>query len=349
MIAPRVVLIAVFFAVFSSLLMLAGDPQSPAYPILNGLEKTPHLAIVGDSRPHTGISPTRITSELNTLGLPDVRSYNFAVDGTDVLHSYSFVINGLLQRKPVPKVIVWGTNPLQFDGSRPNNRLEQLDLNDVPALWRAGAPIETILDVVTMAYFRPWRQRPVFARVVSDYSERAAIRTLPIQTRLLGLSHAAEVKSRVYTKRDDGQEPFEILDWKDRFDRGAAAYIKDYEKLVLSAWHIEIARLLAKQVREAGSKLIILEMPVAPWFQSHLAPHPKHAKWRDEITKIATHEGALFLNHAALYTDSDSKFGDPAHMPAVTADEYSIKLARTMFENKEISNALSAPRKIGRR
>ncbi len=324
--AARAAVLATAFVLAAWPLTTVGNPDSPAYEALQSLPSMPRIAVIGDSRPHTGISPKTLLSVLDPSGRQGLTAHNFAVDGTDALHHTSFARNALLKGPAIPAVIIWGVNPLQFDASRKNNRLEQLPLGDVPELWSAGAPLETLLDVTTMRVFAPWRHRPLFATLVADFSERAAIRLIPLQTQLLGLTYEREPRSREYETRADGHVPFRVLQWEDRFKRAAASYEADYAALEVGAWHLALAKRLASRAREAGSRLIFVEMPVSPWLRDHLSNGEKHLLWRRRLQDIAAAEGAPYLDHSATY-GKDTQFGDPGHMPLETSLDYSVRLA----------------------
>lgn len=327
--AAKAAAIAASFAFFSWPLTKVGDPESPAYKALRALGHPPRIAIIGDSRPHTGISPKMLLSQLDPQGKAGLTAHNFAVDGTDAAHHASFAWNGLLKEVPAPQLIIWGVNPLQFDGSRKNNRLEQLHLRDMAELFTAGAPFETLLDVATMGFFAPWRHRPLFATAVADYSERAAIRLLPLQTKVLGLAYEPDPLSREYETLPDGHVPFRVLHWENRFKRGAESYVAEYAALEISEWHLAMARRLAQIARGAGTKLVLVEMPMAPWMIQRLAGGAKHLIWRRRLRDLAKAEGALYLDHSALYGE-DTQFGDPGHMPLETALDYSVRLGQQL-------------------
>lgn len=333
--------IAGAFVLLSLPLLWVGNPESPAYARLRALGASPDIAVIGDSRAHVGISPRKILETLSRSGLGKTTAHNFAVDGTDTVHHYSFAVNGLL-KWGAPKIILWTANPLQFDASRPSNRLEQLAGADIVPLWRAGAPAELLLDLVTMRFFPQWKHRPLIATAVSDYSERAGKRTLPFQTKILGLRFEPETLSREYVTFDDGQVPFKVLAWKNRFERGARGYTTDYTRLRLSDWHFNIARALARAARESGARLIIVETPVAPRMRAMLhenaAGGAKHLEWRRRIADIAREEQALFWNHSELYGEDES-FGDPGHMTMATAENYSSMLGRLLVEAAAIETA----------
>jgi hypothetical protein len=316
-----------------------GDPESPALAALARLPVAPTVAIIGDSRAHVGLSPTLLDDGLHGHGLAAARTHNFAVDGTDVLHHFSFVLHGLLGVKTLPRVLIWAPNPLEFDDARRSNRLEQLRPSDLVPLFRAGAPLELLLDVATMALFLPYRHRPLVQVRFEDRSEKWGKRSLPLQSALFGLAPSEPPKSREYHAFPDGWEPFVVLDWADRFRRGAEAYRADYERLRLDDWHFALARRLLHEVRARGVEVVILELPVAPWFRTYLASGEKHRAWRAKLAMLAKEEGALLINEADLY-DDDRQFGDPGHMSRPLAEAYSRRLAEHLANEPAIRAAL---------
>jgi hypothetical protein len=114
----------------------------------------------------------------------------------------------------------------------------------------------------------------------------------------------------------------------------------------VSPWHCEVGRRLARRLRAAGVELILLELPVSPWYQQHLATTPKHQEWRRRMKDLAGGEHAEFWDHSALYTGAgdDHRFADPGHMDRATAFDYSRRLGRMLAQNGDVVAALSAGR-----
>lgn len=326
----RFIIVILLFLFFSFSFVFVGNPISPAWASLLNQKEQLFLAVVGDSRAHAGLSAQAISA---SFSVQKRSAYNFAVDGTDILHHYSFIVNGLL-KKNQPKVIIWAPNPLQFNEKRNHNRLDQLGIYDIAPLVSAGAPLEMLLDIGMESIFPAYRHRPFVAHVIEDYSERAGKRTLKYQQKYLGLKVISEPVSRVYLPQDDGQVPFRVLNWEDRFVRGAKAYESDYANFRISDWRMRLARDLMRKVHEAGSILIILELPVAPYFQGHLAIQKEHLKWREQMATLAQEENAVVLFHANTYSapGDDLRFGDPGHMDLATAMEYSKTLGASLTQ-----------------
>ncbi len=337
--------IGVTFLLFALLALPLVRMQGADSPAM--LARAEHLdvryAIVGDSRAHVALSPTKISEAMRAEALA-ADGYNFAVDGTDVLHQQDFVARGLLGTGTRPRVIVWAPNPLGFNDKRVNNRLEQLARMDLGVLRRAGAPLELELDLLTMRVFPPYRQRPLVAAKISELAERAGKKSLKAQTSVLGLTYEEPPRSREYLAQPDGHEPFKVLDWKDRFDRGTHGYEADYAGLGATRWHLEIARELIRSARAAHVVLVVLDLPVSDLFRERFARDVRHVEWHDALVKMVREAGAIYLDHSARYTGNDEqRFGDPAHMSEATAYQYSAWLGGELAQEPAVRAAL-APR-----
>lgn len=330
--------------VFSYPLTRMGSPRGPnwlALTELNERGESVHFAIVGDSHAHTSLSPKWISENLQENGLPLVRGYNFAVDGTDALHHSYFINHGLLKRERPPAVLLYLPNPLQFNSRRLSNRLEQLEFDAIPELTLAGVPFELRLDLFTMAWFKPYRYRPLVMRKVSMYAEIVGKRSLPLQTQLMGLHWEDEPVSRKYDRELDGFEPFRVLEFTGRFSRGAKAYLNDYAQLDLSDWHFRLMKDSFRRCREAGTQVVVIEPPLSNWFQNHLMYSEKYQRWKERIERIAGEEGAILYDFATYFSDADSEvFGDPTHMNRKAAERFSRAIAEMIYRESKTRSKL---------
>jgi hypothetical protein len=335
----RTLAIFLLFAVLASPLARIHPYKPPTIEALQTHDDV-ELAILGDSRPHAGVSPTILAEAFSSAGLGARRGYNFGQDGSDALHHVSFG-RELLRRAASLRLVVWSPNPLSFDDTRRSNRLEQLATSDIVPLARAGAPLELLLDLATGAAFPPYQKRPLVKERVEGRTTSAANHLLPFQTKVLGLQYEPRPKPREYFPLPDGQEPFTVIaDWQDRFDRGGAQYQIDYERLQLSEWHFRYARELLAQARKAGVLVVVVELPVAPSYRERFASLPKHAAWRQRLATLAAEEGALWFSDADAYGD-DRQFGDPGHMHREAAAAYSKRLGDLLAREPRVRAAFA--------
>lgn len=343
----RLVVVVALFAAVAWPFRYVGTIKSPAWQRLDGLDTARRpldFAIVGDSRAHVGLSPTAMTGVFASRGLPSLFGYNFAVDGSDALHHYSFTLRGLLAEKQRPRVVIWAPSPLSVDLTRTANRLEQLSTRDVKALALAGAPLEVLLDLFTGGIYGAYRHRPEVREKIEGVVESAEERLITLQKKLLRLEWDKRPKPRVYREQPDGHEPFiTIGDWRDRFDRGLTGYRVNYEKLKLSDWHLTIARNLMRRCKERGVLLVMVELPISPTYQREFVTLHKHQEWQRLMKALAAEEGAVWISDAALF-DRDELFGDPAHMELMTAMPYSVSLAERLAAHPAVRAALAAER-----
>lgn len=343
--ASRIAIIGLAFAALSMPAARVGDPASPAYEALeDAIDKGGAIdfAILGNSRSHVGLSPKLVAEGLAAAGVTGKRGVNFSVDGTDAVHHASFALHGLLAEKAPPRVIVWAVDPLMFDGSRKANRLEQLRRGDLPLLYSAGAPLELVFDVATMQVFPPYRHRPLVLAKIEDKTEGLGKRLVKVQ-RAFGLEYVERPKARTYEKGDAGFEPFVVeADWEFRFyQRHGVHYAAEYKALALSDWHERYAARFLERAKAQGVAVMLLEMPVSPYYREKFAGGAKHLAWRDRMRRLAEGAGATFVSEADRY-GSDRDFGDPGHLPRATALDYSRHLGEVLARDPRLAAALGA-------
>lgn len=335
----RILLVLLAFVALSLPVLRVGEPDTHARRAIAGLPETPAVAFLGDSRPHAGISPRILGEELAREGVAGVSAHTFAEDGTDMLHHHNLLATALLRRSPPPRVVVVAVNPLGFDATRKNNRLDRLDPAVLDRLILAGAPLETALDIGTMAVLPAYRSRPGAKERIEGLAEKAAFAFAARQT-AIGLDFERREERRTYFPTPDGQASFVVdRDWQRGFELSRGGYRARYAKLVLGDFHLALARDMADLARAAGVVLVFLEMPVAPAYRTDFASLPVHLAWRERMRQIAREHGAVWLCHADLF-DDDRAFGDPGHMQAPLAERYTRILAAALLGEPQIAAAL---------
>jgi hypothetical protein len=339
--ATRAILGILLFLLLAAPLAKVSDPQSRSEKKIERAEVRQKLTVFGDSRAHAGVNPELMIRMFADAGIPDVTEHNLAENGTDAVQHYNLIATNLLEKPGPPSVILWTPNPLSFDDTRTANRLEQIKAANLVPMFRAGAPLESLLDVATMAVYRPYRHRPQILLGIEGRVDIAAEKLAPLQAAVLGLSYTKEPERRKYIDYPDGYNPFRVLAlWEDSFTRSLRFYRGQYKDLKLSEWRFRLAREMMQKTREAGCLLVVLELPVAPAYNQELASTEKHQAFRERLSRMAKEEGAIWISHADHFKD-DHAFGDPAHMVEATAEEYSAFLATTLLAEPSVRHVLS--------
>jgi hypothetical protein len=327
------------FGLLAQVLRFSGNPNSPAWAALETVRQPLDIAIVGDSRAHVGLAPGKLGGRGLFSEGEGLAVYNFAVDGSDALHHASFILQGLLKQEHPPRVVVWASNPLGFNEARNNNRVERLLPADLPMLCKNGAPLETLLEILTGSWFAPYRLRANVAQNVNHLGDRLAWLSVHLQTRVLKLTYTPLAPTSEYFPRESGYVPFKVLVWAARFVRGMADYSQKYEAARLSERHLLAARDILRGALRTGTHVVILEMPVASWFVENLTSRGFHAGWRRRMEVLANKEGATFIQDSAVVGGNEG-FGDPGHMSFETSQVYSETLARRLREIPAVQKAL---------
>ncbi|MGB3765133.1 MAG: hypothetical protein WA947_01135 [Phormidesmis sp.] len=85
---------------------------------------TPDVLIVGSSRALQGIDPHELQQSLAAQGYPDLKVYNFSVNGATA-QVVEFVIGSLLP-EPLPPIVLWGDGSRAFNEGRRDRTWENL-------------------------------------------------------------------------------------------------------------------------------------------------------------------------------------------------------------------------------
>jgi hypothetical protein len=340
-------LMVLLFGLFALTLRWVGVSEESAWSKLASLNKDNvhvDVAIVGDSRAHVGLAPALLNESALGSTHPGLSIFNFAADGTDALHHASFVMHGLLKQDLPPALILWAPNPLGFNETRKTNRPEQLSVADIVFLARNGASFELLLDLFTPLLFPPYGFRADVKRKLDAVMESLAWIPVHAQTRMLQRSYVPYPKSREYDPTRDGYRPFRITQWLEAFERGEKDYAQKYRSARLGAVHLLAARDLLMAAKKAGSHVVIVEMPLSPWFVENLATSEFHQTWRIEMAHLASEYGATFLtDHGEGLRNED--FGDPAHLCRSAAERVSLGLGDRLDLIEGVSEALRS--KVG--
>lgn len=328
----------ILFGAIASIFAFAINPPTKS-PTITGDKHGPiDIAIIGDSRPHVGLSPARLTHTLSDKGAPAGNVYNFAEDGSGLVQHMSLILHGLLKQSPIPKLIIWAPNPLSFDEHRLRQKINQLRVKDLPILWSCKAPLESTLDLATGSIFPAYRARSRLRDLLTELPATAKI-TIGLQKRILRLQFNERKADREYLPSIAGYEPFRVIDWRIRFESAATTYLKKYAGLQVGEWEYNATRLMLQKARHAGCHIMVVELPVAPWYRKHLSASPPHVVWRNRMQRLCREEGATFVDDSEAIEDNES-FGDPGHMSVDTAERYSLYLAQRMRGIPAIQRAL---------
>ncbi|MEI6712678.1 MAG: hypothetical protein WCO60_02935 [Verrucomicrobiota bacterium] len=330
-------LVWVLFGLVAYLLAIAISPSKTSDIIVK--RHTPlDIAIIGDSRPHVGLSPERLTHGLSDGGHHTGTIYNLAEDGSGLAQHVSLILQGLLNQSPIPKLIIWAPNPLSFDEHRLTQKINQLRVEDLQILWSCKAPLESTLDVATGSIFTPYRCRSRIRDLLTELPIITKVIT-GLQKRILSLQFNERIADREYLPSIAGYEPFRVIDWKIRFESASATYLRKYARLQVGEWEYNATRFMLQKARHSGCHVIVVELPVAPWYREYLSASRPHVVWRNRMQRLCIEEGATFVDDSDAIEDNES-FGDPGHMSVNTAERYSLQFGQRITGIPEVQRAL---------
>jgi hypothetical protein len=340
------VLLLVCVGLLAALLAAPREPVVPGEVARFEAARPPAVAIVGGSQALAGVAPLALLSGLSSLpGEASVSSGDevegFAFEGADALQQAAFVQTTLLSGYRVPAVLVWAVDPLAFDAGGPAIDVGRMRGVSPRSLARAGAPVELLLSVALRQALPPLWAPAGASHRLDDLLDLASSRLEPWQAALPGLRpRAGRAQARVWTDAGDGWRPFEITaDWRAEFYvRQASRLEARIEGYRFAPYKEAFVREVVLQARGAGSAVVLVELPVAPWYRSRVEGLPEFERWSAAIEVLARETGAVWVADGAAI-DRDDRFGDPTHMPLATASSYSRRLGARLLENPEVRMA----------
>lgn len=93
------------------------DEQLQNYSAYLAIWGTPDVLIVGSSRSLQGIDPVALQQTLAMQGLPDLKIYNFSINGATA-QVVDLVVRHLLHNNQTPRFILWADGSRAFNSSR---------------------------------------------------------------------------------------------------------------------------------------------------------------------------------------------------------------------------------------
>ncbi len=123
------------------------DAQLAGYLSYVATAGTPDILVVGSSRSLQGIDPQVMQQRLAAQGYPNLRVYNFSVNGATA-QFVNFVLSELLPA-PLPAVIIWGDGSRAFNDGRRDRTWESLVASPgYQAIHQGMLPAASLLDTL---------------------------------------------------------------------------------------------------------------------------------------------------------------------------------------------------------
>lgn len=326
---------------------------------------TPDVLIVGSSRALRGVDPAMLQQELVQQGYPNLKVFNFSINGATA-QVVDLLVRQLLPSDRLPEIIIWADGARAFNSGRTDVTYNAIASSQGYQQLAAGVrPIESQSDPTEdedrrRSFFETLRasyrdQQDNLNQWVAGYSAAYERRDRLQSALQSGISRAIEASLPVATKSESAEADTEedakpetadkgdarirldgFLPLSVRFDPGvyyqnhprvSGNYDADYASFELRGKQSVAFNALLDFTRSRDIPLAFVNLPLT---DSYLDPVRREyeQKFRAHMVRLAMQEGFIFRDLSDLWPQQNQYFSDPSHLNRYGAAVVSQRIAR---------------------
>ncbi|MBD2325361.1 hypothetical protein [Alkalinema sp. FACHB-956] len=353
------------------------DPKESPYPSLNAEQLDERLAlyqqsvkrsgvpdvlIVGSSRALRGIDPTALQDALAQEGYPNVKVFNFGVNGATA-QVVDLLLRRLIAPNQLPKLVIWADGARAFNSGRVDitynaiavsEGFKQLPPVALPAIAQseAASPAPTDPEAASAApkahlkeAYQTFDKQLAegLGRLSAAYDDRSTLLTA-LQTRLLGGSQPSPTE----TSQDANQSllipssgrglidingflplsnQFNPTTYYQKYTRVSGTFDGDYESFQLPGKQEDALKAIVDYTKAKKVSLVFVNLPLT---LEYLDVHRREYEetFQQYMTEKATAWGFTYRNLAYQWKTKNDLFSDPSHLNRYGAYVVSQAIAR---------------------
>ncbi|MBE9041898.1 DUF1574 domain-containing protein [Oscillatoriales cyanobacterium LEGE 11467] len=332
------------------------DNQLALYQNYVGEFGIPDVLVVGSSRSLRGLDPATLQQTLAAQGYPDIRVFNFGINGATA-QVINLLIGKILPTEELPELIVWADGARAFNSGREDRTYDGIvqsagyealskGLRPIqsqkPAQPISNEPERSFFQVLTDGYQDlDDRINDLLAVRSSTYDRREELSSLLLDAIDADLSETESVTDAIDTeKADDGESGIlyanGFLALSDRFDPATyyenhpkvpGDYDSDYKSFQLRGKQATAFSSLVEFVRSRDSELVFVNLPLT---ENYLDPVRMRYERDFQQYMLANSKewGFVFRNLFDLLLGEPEYFSDPSHLNRYGARSVSQRLAQ---------------------
>ncbi|MEO1619650.1 MAG: hypothetical protein AAFU53_01310 [Cyanobacteria bacterium J06632_3] len=278
---------------FPSLGSAVFDEQLARYVAYLEMFGVPDILIVGSSRALQGIDPEVLQTRLASQGYPDIRAYNFSVNGATA-QVVNFILAELLPGD-LPAVVVWGDGSRAFNDGRRDRTWESLIASPgYRAIAQGQRPAVNIVESVPANRFVP---------------------SAGVSGILDGLGFSA-VGDR-----------FDPAAYYRQFPRVSGRYDGAYSPFSLEGAQSVALAQVASVVRQQNSQLLFVNLPLSSSYLDEFRLYHE-GEFQSFLQTQSTQLGFGVVDLLTQWEGQPGFFADPSHINQHGAAAISDQLAR---------------------
>ncbi len=311
----------------------------------------PDILIVGSSRALWGIDPIVLQHTLGKRGYPNLRIYNFGINGATA-QVVDVVLRRLIPPDQLPRLIIWADGSRAFNSGRRDRTYENLVASEGYRLLLAGVrPVPPEPKVVEIGEICTDFIAPIlgFFAALGMGEEGwvtpplACAKEAVIMVQARQSPHISAEILRAY-QGTAGFEPlstrFNPTTYFQRYPRVAGIYDGDYQAFNLEGRQANALRQTLNYVRSHGTPVVYVNLPL---HRIYLDPTRTtyEIRFRQFMQRFANHGLLTFYDLTLQWQTQNHYYVDPSHLnqygAATVAESLGKRLVLPPARNEEQS------------
>lgn len=292
--------------------------------MIDGLARSravPDIVAMGDSRIRHGFNARVVERRVRSQAKKRAVAWNLGRGGVMGEVELALTLRSLEKARP-PKVALLYVDPTTVMPRKPPDLQQQVltkpwRLKDLPAVFRADAPVESLLTIALSASFSSIRYR--------DW--------------VLDALDAGLADRKPASLGDQGFAPFVPRNGQERHKRAvrrARAYSRQYRGsrvgFTLSEFGLGAIREAIRQYRAAGTRVVLINSAATAPVNRLLTDRSTIGPlFMETMAQVAKEQGVPFLDHSRPPVLTDADFVDGDHLNRYGAARYSIWLTHEVI------------------
>ena len=319
-------------------------------------KKPPNILIVGSSRALRGVNPTKLEESLAAAGYPDLRVYNFGVNGATV-QVVDLIVRKILPPEQLPQLIIFADGVRAINSGRVDRTFDIIsDSEGYQAVAAGTFQIGTNLSETSVNSGLNKYQQVVenlheqIEKISITYHQRDHLKSLllsiinnPINLRLLHKQEklenedleAEENINQLNKFQDNGFLPisikFEPEEYYQNYAKVSGKYDADYANFQLLGKQTEALKNLLEYTQSIDIDFVFANMPLTEAYldKPRVAYEQKFQEYMQQLS--LEYSKFLFRDFASIWPQAYGNFSDPSHLNLYGAIAISQRLAEDII------------------
>ncbi|MEO0771399.1 MAG: hypothetical protein AAFY72_18595, partial [Cyanobacteria bacterium J06649_4] len=279
------------------------DEQLKSYIAYLETFGVPDILIVGSSRALQGIDPEVLQDRLASQGYPDIRAYNFSVNGATA-QVVNFILAELLPGE-LPAVVVWGDGSRAFNDGRRDRTWESITASPGYAAITAG-------------------QRPVVNIAENSQAERSAVSAEGSSGISSGVIESGLLDGLGFSAVGDRFDP---AAYYRQFPRVSGRYDGAYSPFTLEGPQTVALAQVVSAVRQQDTQLLFVNLPLSSSYLDEFRLYHE-GEFQTFLQAQSTRLDFGVVDLLTQWEGQPGFFADPSHINQHGAAAIADQLAR---------------------